>query len=844
MEATDIAQPIKTPTPDRWSQRMARRLSPLAWKRFIPEQSQAANSTTKLTDAQVQNNCFAVLGFLEEYYRPSASDTAEVKDVDLSEEGTSAKNEDTPRKKSGLEQLEDQLDDVLRLKPIKGGVETPPPTQEQHQIQLGNKLSELLAIPQVTERFEEEFSAELPHYQVARGSMRQVRDIDRVTGKLRRAIYRRYLTDKQQYGKLNQSSVDQIYFFQGKLDELEKEKQGIKTAASPDTLGYLETQKLLDYKRQLQEKGFIMTPSREQLIDRITREALAGKKIFLVGSTGTGKTQLAFYALNNLTGGYELINWHEGTTPRDLFGYRELWTDESGGVQSGMKSGPVPKALERQVGVIHEEYTGGSTRTQLAAKFMMGARPGDKIQIPGFNGQVFDITNNFTEIFTGNPKDEKTKQREDMDPAILRELTGVEVNYMSAQEMNDVVRAMLIGENGVLKLGNTEIKYIKKLTQAAEMMQKVHNRDFAGLTDQMKTLLGIDAQGNTDTTLNTNFLDPGTLFKLFGEWELASARGQHFPDYMRDKLREFISDPKTLSTPEERRTLQKILHTFGLITDSSGDINVVIPSEDNDKGYILPSQMAGKDILSRENPMGGTNGSEPGPKVVELEKAEQLFDEDFLGEDAIHIFEEKCRANGINVQFEIPSVVFQYTEQQLKDAKEEENKNKARLVSLRPEWMTVNGTRQQVNILNLRNLFRKESNGIVTYDNNPFGTGAVFYTNTWFDTGENFAKEQLKAGYALPTKDVVSGSWNKKWADQTTGFDPGERRREANEAVWDILLYYAKTGNKLVTTRWDWTNSQTSGRRRVDVGFYRDGLSVGGWFPGLPDVSLGVCSSR
>lgn len=599
------------------------RLASRAFRQFLPAELKS-DAPQNLSQVEVQEKCFAALGFLEQYYRvPDVDSPAVIPDESLkpkkrfAESATLEQQVDNELRPANNELRRDQLKDqadAMRDKVVWQPKRFPELSDKEkseaklhlvnervHHEEISAKLNELFAFPQVQERFEKEFDKEFAHYQAARDPMRKVRDIDRITGKLRQAIYKRYLVDKQQHGTLTQSSADKIYSLQGSLDELEKQKKGIEDTASPSTLGYLETQKLLDYKRQLREKGFVMTPSREQLIDRITREALGGKKIFLVGSTGTGKTQLAFYALNNLTGGYELINWHEGTTPRDLFGYRELWTDEIGGVQSGMKSGPIPKALERRVGVIHEEYTGGSTRTQLAAKFMMGAKPGDKIQIPGFNGQIFDVTNNFIEVFTGNPKDERTKQREEMDPAILRELTGVEVSYMSATEMNDIIKARLMEESGVLKLSVSETKYVEQLTKAAEMMQKVHNRDFEGFTPEIKTLLGIDAQGNTDTTLNTNFLDPGTLFKLFGEWELASARGENFAEYMRDKLREFVTDPKTLSHPEERRTLQKILHSFGLTTGSSAEFDIVIQPQD--KGYILPSEMAGNVVLSNQNPM-------------------------------------------------------------------------------------------------------------------------------------------------------------------------------------------------------------------------------------------------
>jgi len=138
----------------------------------------------------------------------------------------------------------------------------------------------------------------------------------------------------------------------------------------------------------------------------------------------------------------------------------------------------------------------------------------------------------------------------------------------------------------------------------------------------MKSLFGIDDQGNTETTLNTNFLDPGTLFKLFGEWELASARGQKFADYMGSKLGEFIKDPKTLSIPEEKKTLQKVLHVFGLITNATEpDIQVTI--QDQEKGYILPSEMAGPAKLSNENPMGSSEAVERAEVLERIEKREK-----------------------------------------------------------------------------------------------------------------------------------------------------------------------------------------------------------------------------
>ena len=521
--------------------------------------TKSPEKSDKLLTEEVENKCFSALGYLEELY----------------------------------------------LKPKEFNKDS----EESRKDKINNKLKEIFSYPQVKEKFTNEFNDEIEYFLQAGLPMAQIRKINQERTELSTNIYTTYLNYKENYGKLPQSGQEEIAEMQAKISKLQEQKRGIENTASPSTFGYLKTQKLLTYKLQLKEKGFALTPSREDLIDRIKKEALSGKKIFLVGSTVTGKTQLGIYALNELRG-YEIIPWHEGTTPRDIFGYRELYEDKEGKVQSGVKQGPYPTVLEQKHGLLHEEYTGGSTRTQLSMKYLLGARPGDEVKIPGFNGKVFEISPNFLEIFTGNPKDEKTKQREEMDPAILRELTGVEVEYMPAKEMADIIKAQLIEENGVLKLSRPEIEYVERLANVAEVMQKVHNREFSNLSDEMKSLLGIDSQNNTENTLNTNFLDPGTLFKLFNNWELEKARGKSFKNYITEELDKFIKDPKTLGHLEERQTLSKILSAFNL--DS---IPEVVGKQE--KHYTLPSEMAGIKTQSDTNPI---NTDETSPIIKTSEK--------------------------------------------------------------------------------------------------------------------------------------------------------------------------------------------------------------------------------
>ena len=178
---------------------------------------------------------------------------------------------------------------------------------------------------------------------------------------------------------------------------------------------------------------------------------------------------------------------------------------------------------------------------------------------------------------------------------------------------------------------------------------------------------------------------------------------------------------------------------------------------------------------------------EPLPRVESagVEKAKNVFGENFLGEEAIHLMESKFQVAGVNVKFEIPQVSLPYFDADIENARQDEVRDRGRMVVLRPQWMVVKEgnkeVRKPVNILNLRELFKKEAKNLlgkvtkVTYDNNPFGTGAIFYVQDWCDS-KDFAKESLKPGFGMPTREVIPGSTSKTWNDQQALLEPGERR--------------------------------------------------------------------
>ncbi len=225
---------------------------------------------------------------------------------------------------------------------------------------------------------------------------------------------------------------------------------------------------------------------------------------------------------------------------------------------------------------------------------------------------------------------------------------------------------------------------------------------------------------------------------------------------------------------------------------------------------------------------------------IALERAQELFGEDFLGEEAIHLMEDKFKAIGVSVQFELPDIDTPYEEDYIETAKEDEKQGKARLFVRRPEFMTLNGVRQPITLLSLRQLFKSTTGTSL----NPFGTGAIFYDQDWHDS-EPFAKAQMKGGFAMPTKEVIPGSTNKTWNQQQALLGADERRREAVETAWDLMLYHSTTSKKILEDKYDWGNALSSGGHRVCVGgFSEDGFDVDGNRPSDSDDVLGVCSSK
>jgi MoxR-like ATPase len=557
----------------------------------------------ELSVGEVRGKCFEVLELLDQYHRKPKTPEAATK----------------VKKGFKTDDLAD-VDAYLNA----GEEETEPASDENapdsHQAFIVEKVRELLAYPRVRELVYGELDKETAFYRRYRKNLERLKKLRAARLKAETEMHRVYLDSHSEHKKLVASAGKRIKALTGFVHKLETDEARMLNRAKRENgpeFGLISAQELLRYKRQMRDHNFALTPSREKLLKTITEHAMAGKKVFLVGSTGTGKTELAFYVANELTGGYELIPWHEGTAMKDILGQMQIRRDEEGAVTSQFKPGPMPRAYSKGKALVHEEITAGATRTMMGMKPFLNLRPGQRIKIPEMNGEALCVDDIIIELFTGNPKDERTKEREEMDPAILRMLTGIHVQFMPAEELKKIVLAGLIEDSGVLTLSRAEVTLIDQLAQAAELMQMCHDDALPEeAAEQIRKATGLD-----DLRLTKNFLDPGTFFGFFKGFDAKKMQGMTLAKHLSAELKRFIDDPKALEAPEEKQILVAILKLKGVVAEGSTPGRITVPPPAPDKGYLLPSELGflnAEEGVIEDDPFADENAETADPEQKAL----------------------------------------------------------------------------------------------------------------------------------------------------------------------------------------------------------------------------------
>lgn len=342
------------------------------------------------TQDQVREKCFEVLWLLEELKRlPKSENEIETNEKNLLtwEQGI----DDFYREITGSwNQNNDSLELTMSSEfNLTEGI-------KEYQKEVLNKKSQkiknyeeaiileirnLLWYKQVRELFIQTINDECQKYKLVRLKMKKIRKYQIVKKEAQRQMISEYLKSKRTHWTLIESSKKRIWnLARIKIEAERQEKNEVDNSSSIESW-FLLTQELLWYKKQMQERWFAMTESRRKLFDRITEEAMSGKKIFLAWSTWTWKTELMFFALDEISWWYEVISWHEWTTTRDIFWYRELWSDKHW-THSWTKPWPATIAITQWKWLAHDELTSWNTRVMLWIKAWLQWKPWSQVHIP------------------------------------------------------------------------------------------------------------------------------------------------------------------------------------------------------------------------------------------------------------------------------------------------------------------------------------------------------------------------------------------------------------------------------------------------------------------------------
>lgn len=466
---------------------------------------------------------------------------------------------------------------------------------------LEREIIDLLSHPKIASLYAKSLEEEFEHRRSARGILRKYQSYETVRRDAKHelrvlranAALARQKTHWGESRKAPGVTPEASALLREVIKTTTKEQERLMHGLSNAGLGILAASELLEYKREDEMSGFVLTPSREALIDEVIDLVSQGARVFLGGPTGTGKTKAAFFAIRELTdGSYDVVAWSGDTTVRDLFGSRDLKMTPGGGIQSVMTKGPYLRAATGEVkGLVDEELTGGQTRVQLSPKYLYALRPGETFNAPGFNGHAL-TKEEFFHIATGNPLGSRHSEREELDPAIAREFKAIDVPFMPAEEMlHGKLLAHSIEYSGVLPLSRLEIEMLSDLSKAAELSQQAYREQIPQDiidSDIYKTI----SPSGVPIRLTKVFLDSGSTADLVSGWRNS---GLSIGEYLRENLERFVFRNPHFSEPNlrpEQETMVKILEAYGFnLRNKDTDFYATSNEKLSKKPYLLPSDL-------------------------------------------------------------------------------------------------------------------------------------------------------------------------------------------------------------------------------------------------------------
>jgi MoxR-like ATPase/chorismate mutase len=558
---------------------------------------------------------------------------------------------------------------------------------------------------------------------------------------------------------------------------------------------------------------------------------------------------------------------------------------------------------------LFDEIDRAPNQAVMGIKTILNARPGEKgIKVQTDTAGTFDVGADYAVSATANIKSEKYQTATELDPAIVRVFDApLEIDYIPAPEVYDLLLASLIDKRGGIPLSEQEANVmLKNLCDAGSWIQDAYQGKKIVTDPKSGTTLEARGQGTTGRTasLKKALLDPGRTMDMLKGWQGAQARGINFEDYINERVTEFINNR---AYPEDDRYyLAEIfalkgflkgvkvnqLSVPGLTQDvlsrwtgtarkhekkQSVKSNYLFPDKvaklDPYKRFKRPVTQEAEELLAEDEETETVTQSEDG-EITGLTEAREIMEDDFFGPD------ELKTAFGYDFDRSlIPEIPFSSWE--LQEAKSAGNQF---LMLYMPE--TSDGkdiTMARINE-DLKGAFEKD------------GKGNVLYDTDWYKNEDFFKTDVPRPAWKLVTKDVIPDSTNHNYLEQTQDIidyvntlyamspllplkyqeavnefvrerpelikiissnwqEAAKRlaalqinqmfRQTPVEALYTDMVYFQNKNERLLETRYAWTNRQASGGNLVFVGSAdAKGVSVYDWPPDDSYDDVGVVLSR
>ncbi len=358
---------------------------------------------------------------------------------------------------------------------------------------------------------------------------------------------------------LNPAEVSKIKQIQKKIKQEERKINQLLNSRENATVYRLN--KLKSWKKELEDSGFVTFESRKKIIDCVTEKLLMGENILLAWPTWTGKTVLAVKAVESLNRSYSDISWKSLINDiRSASPKKNSWiVDDFAMVLSGHSwitaSDFIAKpALKWEIETTTELW-------KLLKAFVEWKVPIiDEIDlIP--NDVIMRVKHLFTLkswsqyapqedsnsritlhstwiIATANIKSEKHPDREEIDPAILRLFSWIQVSYLNNNEAYDLALIHMMESQGYIYwLSKEELWKDWILYNLVKALKEIED-SYLWKWSELKISLGLSDKSWVH--LQKAILEIWKFVSLFNGF-----RGSQFDfkKFIKIKIADFLSNP-------------------------------------------------------------------------------------------------------------------------------------------------------------------------------------------------------------------------------------------------------------------------------------------------------------